>query len=57
MELEKKIKALIIELKQENESRSIAKNSSNCSEYNYAVLTHKYNNTLEIVKRLETTLN
>ena len=57
MELENKIKALIIELKQENESRRIAKNSPNCSEYSYAVLTHKYENTLEIIKRLETTLN
>jgi hypothetical protein len=55
--LENKIKALIIELKQENESRSIAKNSHNCSEYNYTVLTHKYNNTLEIIKRLKNTLN
>jgi len=57
MGLESKIKALIIELKQENESRRIAKNSPNCSEYSYAVLTHKYENTLDIIKRLENILN
>jgi hypothetical protein len=55
--LENKIKALIIELKQENESRRIAKNYPNCSDYNYAILTHKYYNTLEIIERLENTLN
>jgi hypothetical protein len=55
--MEAKIKALLIQLKAENESRSIAINDRECSKYNRSKLTHKYNNTLEIIQRLETILN
>ena len=48
-----KLRALIIKLEQENEDRSIALNDNNCSEYNYTVLIHKYNNTLDILKQLK----
>lgn len=51
--MENAIKALIIELKQENEYRSNAMNSGECSEYAHTVLVHKYNLTLEFIKRLE----
>jgi len=51
--MENKIKALILELKQENTDRSVAMNDENCSEYGHTVLVHKYNNTLDIIKRLE----
>ena len=52
MEKEKKILILILHLQNENRSRAIALNDKDCSEYSKTVLTHKYNNTLEIVKRL-----
>lgn len=48
-----KIKALIIELKQENQDRSNAMNSGECSAYAHTVLVNKYNLTLEFIKRLE----
>lgn len=48
-----KIKALIIELKKENDRRSVAMNDGMCSEYGHTVLVHEYNNTLDIIKRLE----
>jgi len=55
--MEAKIKALLIELKRENEDRTIAINDRECSKYIHSKLTHKYNNTLEIIKRIETILN
>ena len=51
--MDDKIKALLIQLKNENKDRSIALNDGMCSEYNRTVLTHKYNNTLSIIKRIE----
>lgn len=48
-----KIKALITELKQENSNRSIAMEDKDCNQERRAVLVHKYNNTLDIIKRLE----
>jgi len=52
--MEDKIKVLIIELKQENEDRNNAINSGECSEYAHTVLVHKYNLTIDFIKRLET---
>ena len=51
--MENKIKAIVIELKQENIDRSIAMNDGGCSEYARTVLVHKYNNTLDIINRIE----
>ena len=48
-----KLRALIIKLEQENSDRSVALNDSDCSEYNYTVLVHKYNDTLDILKQLK----
>jgi hypothetical protein len=47
------IKNLVRQLKKENESRSEAMNSGNLSDYNHTVKVHTYNNTLDIIKRLE----
>lgn len=51
--MNEKIKALINELKAENEERSKAMNSPNISDYSHTVKVHTYNNTLDIIKRLE----
>lgn len=51
-----KIKALIIELKNENKNRSIAMKDDMCTEYGHTVLVHTYNNTLDILTRLELVL-
>ena len=51
-----KLRALIIKLEQENKDRNVALNDTNCSEYAYTVLVHKYNNTLDILKQLKETL-
>ena len=51
--MEKQIKALLIELKGENDDRTTAMNDENCSKYSYSALAHTYNNTLDIIKRLE----
>ena len=48
-----KLRALIIKLEQENKDRSTTLNDNDCSEYNYTVLVHKYNNTLDILKQLK----
>ena len=53
IKMENKIKTLITELKNENKDRSIAMNDEMCTEYGHTVLVHKYNNTLDIIKRLE----
>lgn len=49
----REIQALITELKSENRDRSIAMNDENCSQYSHSALAHTYNNTLDIIKRLE----
>lgn len=51
--MENKIKALIIELKQENKDRNGAINSGQCSEYAHTVLVHEYNLTIDFINRLE----
>jgi len=52
--MEQEIKTLIAKLKSENEIRSQDMNSLNISDYNHTVKVHCYNNTLEIIKQLET---
>lgn len=47
------LKELIRKLKKENEERSIAINKGNLSEYNHTVKVHTYNNTLDIIKQIE----
>jgi hypothetical protein len=48
-----KLRALLVKLENENKDRSIALNDENCSEYAHTALVHKYNNTLNIIKRLK----
>lgn len=47
------LKDLARKLKKENEDRSIAMNSCNISDYGHTVKVHTYNNTLEIIKQIE----
>lgn len=54
--MEDKIRALIIELERENRDRSTAMEDSLCPEYTHTMLRHKYNNTLDIIKRLKSIL-
>lgn len=44
---------LVRKLKKENEERSNKINSGKLSEYNHTVAVHTYNNTLEIIKQIE----
>ena len=48
-----KLRALIIKLERENKDRSVAMKDDMCTEYAHTVLTHKYNNTLDILKQLK----
>ena len=52
-ELKNKLNALLIELISENNDRSIAMNDKDASKYLHNVLRHRYNNTLDIIKRIE----
>lgn len=54
--LKKHIEAYIAQLKSENSDRSVGLNDPQCSQYNHTVLTHKYNCTLDHIKRLEAIL-
>lgn len=47
------IKQLVRELKKENEQRSIELQGKNLSEYSRICKTYYYNNTLDIIKRME----
>ena len=44
---------LVRELKNENQDRSDVMNSPNISEYSHTAKIHTYNNTLNIIKRIE----
>lgn len=46
-------KKLVRELKKENEEHSTAMNIGTLSDYNHTVKVHTYNNTLDIIKRIE----
>ena len=48
------LKDLVRKLKKENQERSEAMNRGNLSDYNHTVKVHTYNNTLEIIKQIET---
>ena len=48
------LKDLVRKLKKENQERSEAMNRANLSDYNHTVKVHTYNNTLEIIKQIET---
>jgi len=47
------LKELVRKLKKENEERSISINKGNLSEYNHTAKIHIYNNTLDIIKQIE----
>jgi hypothetical protein len=51
--MEQKIKNLITELKEKNQERSEIMNRGTLSDYNHTVVVHTYNNTLDIIKKLE----
>ena len=46
-------KQLVRELKKENEQRSIELQGKNLNEYSRTCKTYYYNNTLDIIKRME----
>jgi hypothetical protein len=48
------LKDLVRKLKKENQERSEAMNRGNLSDYNHTVKVYTYNNTLEIIKQIET---
>jgi L-lysine 2,3-aminomutase len=48
-----KLRTLIIKLEQENERIVEVLEDKMCTKESYAVLTHKYNNTLSILKQLK----
>jgi len=50
------IENLVRELKKENDTRTTKLESCNTSDYNRSFLTHTYNNTLDIIIRLEAIL-
>lgn len=52
--MEQRIKDFITKLKLENEQRSKDMRSPNISDYGHTHKVHCYNNTLEIIKQLET---
>jgi len=47
------LRALILELKQENENRSAVLSNPDTSDHSYSITVHAYNNTLNFIKRLE----
>lgn len=47
------MKELIRELKDENTERSRKMNGGKLTEYGHTVSVHTYNNTLDIIKRME----
>lgn len=44
---------LVRKLKRENEERASKMNSGKLSEYSHTVCVHTYNNTLDIIKQIE----
>jgi hypothetical protein len=54
--MENKIKLLITQLKEENSNRSKEMATGECSQYRHTALVHTYNNTLDIIKKLENLL-
>lgn len=55
--MEKELKKLVIELKEENQELAIAMNSGCLSDYAHTVMVVNYNNTLNIIKRIEAIIN
>lgn len=47
------LKELVRKLKEENQERSDLINKGVLSEYNHTVKVHIYNNTIDIIKRIE----
>jgi len=47
------LKDLVRKLKNENEERSNEMNAGNLSDYGHTAKVHTYNNTLDIIKRIE----
>lgn len=52
-DIKQEIKLLINILMAENSVRSERMNSGKTSEYEHSALVHTYNNTLDIIKRME----
>jgi hypothetical protein len=55
--MKNEIKSLVDELMKENHDRSVKMNDSKTSQYTHSALVNEYNNTLDIVKRLEKILS
>jgi len=47
------LKKLVRKLKEENRERNDKMNAKTLSEYGHSVCVHEYNNTLDIIKRIE----
>jgi ABC-type antimicrobial peptide transport system ATPase subunit len=47
------LKELVRNLKKENAERTIVMNNGNISDYGYTSNVYTYNNTLDIIKRIE----
>lgn len=54
---DEKVKQLIKKLQSENDTRSCKLQANDCSVATRAQLVYSYNNTLEIIKQLETIVN
>lgn len=55
--MKQKLEKIISDLKIENNNISIELNTGNNSDYKHIKLLHSYNNTLDIIKRLEKIIN
>lgn len=54
--MEKEIKNLIEELRQENDVRATKMNSGQLTDYSHTAFVHTYNETIRTIKRLEAIL-
>lgn len=54
--MKQQIEELVRQLKKENEHRSELMNDPNITQYSHTVHVHTYNNTIDVIKRLEAIL-
>lgn len=55
--MKNELKLLVIKLKEENQARTVFLNTNMLSDYSRIAYTHVYNNTLKIIKQLESIIN
>jgi hypothetical protein len=54
--MKQQIEELVRQLKKENEHRSELMNNPEITQYSHTVQVHTYNNTIDVIKRLEAIL-